>query len=99
LSDGEFWKGRDQKYYDSRVSGISKRPLRPGEYGSLSAQQPERRSPEFRAFWEIYDRTGNTPMPGVEFRGRSHETERYIIASPLTAKGTEASPRLAKSRR
>jgi 5-methyltetrahydropteroyltriglutamate--homocysteine methyltransferase len=90
MSDGEFWKGRDQKYYDSRVAGITKRPLKPGEYGSLSAQQPERRSPEFRAFWEIYDRTGNTPMPGIEFHGRSHEIERYIIATSLTAMRPDA---------
>jgi 5-methyltetrahydropteroyltriglutamate--homocysteine methyltransferase len=84
LSDGEFWKARDQKYYDSRASGIVTRPLKPGEYGSLSAAQSERRSPEFRRFWEIYDRVGNTPTPGEEFRGRSLETERPVIAAPLT---------------
>ena len=33
LSDGEFWKARDQQYYDSRASGIETRRLRPGEPG------------------------------------------------------------------
>jgi len=90
MSDGEFWKANDQRHYDSRAEGITRRPLRPGERGSLSAQQSERRSPEFKTFWEIYDRTGNTPMPGGEFRGRSLETERYVISTPLAPKPPDA---------
>ena len=33
MSDGEFWKVRDQRWYDDRVSGILVRPLKPGEAG------------------------------------------------------------------
>jgi len=89
-TDGEFWKVHDQMYYDSRASGITAVPLKPGEPGSLSAAQSERRSPEFKRFWEIYDRTGNTPTPGVEFRGRSLETQKFVITSPLTPKPPDA---------
>ena len=31
-SDGEFWKARDQKYYDSRTTGVEMKPV--------SADQP-----------------------------------------------------------
>jgi 5-methyltetrahydropteroyltriglutamate--homocysteine methyltransferase len=76
LSDGEFWKGRDQRYYDSRVTGIGQRPLQPGEPPSLTHQLSERTSPEFRDFFEIYDRVGNTPRPGVV---NPPATQRYAI--------------------
>src|ERR1051326_1848051 len=64
-SDGEFWKVRDQHWYDDRCSGVLVRPLEPGEAGfnHLSARR-EGRMPEFRAFYEVYDQLGNTPMPG-----------------------------------
>jgi 5-methyltetrahydropteroyltriglutamate--homocysteine methyltransferase len=90
MSDGEFWKAHDRQYYESRAAGVTRRPLKPGERGSLSAQQSERRSPEFKQFWEIYDLTGNTPLPGAEFRGRSLERERYVISSQLSPKPPDA---------
>jgi 5-methyltetrahydropteroyltriglutamate--homocysteine methyltransferase len=79
LSDGEFWKVRDQPYYDSRASGIETRPARPGEATSVLVVQRERRDPAFKAFWEIHDRVGNTPMPGVEVRGPGLQTQRSAI--------------------
>jgi 5-methyltetrahydropteroyltriglutamate--homocysteine methyltransferase len=65
LSDGEFWKVRDQRWYDDRCSGVLVRPLKPGEasFNNLSSRQ-EGRMPEFRAFYAVYDQLGNTPMPG-----------------------------------
>ena len=65
ICDGEFWKGRDQQYFDSRVTGISSRPLNPNELPSMMMALRERTSPEFSAFYEVYDRVGNTPRPGV----------------------------------
>src|ERR1700693_2125171 len=47
MSDGEFWKARDQKYFDSRATGIETRPAKPGEPTSHPALQRERRMPEF----------------------------------------------------
>ncbi|HZQ39016.1 MAG TPA: hypothetical protein VFD32_24030, partial [Dehalococcoidia bacterium] len=84
MSDGEFWKVRDQRYYDSRASGIETRPARPGEPSSVHIFQRERHTPEFREFWEIYDRVGNTPMPGAEVRGLGLQTQRTSITGPLT---------------
>ena len=84
LSDGEFWKVRDQKYYGSRASGIETRPVKQGEPATILLGQRERRSPEFRAFWQIYDRVGNTPLPGVEIRGLGLQTQRSVISGPLT---------------
>ena len=66
MSDGEFWKARDQLYYGSRASGIEARPLAPGEWPSTLGTQRERTGGEFREFYAAYDRLGNTPRPGVE---------------------------------
>jgi 5-methyltetrahydropteroyltriglutamate--homocysteine methyltransferase len=80
LSDGEFWKGRDQQFYDSRVTGIKRLPLKPGESPSLTHDLRERTSPEFKEFYEIYDRVGNTPRPGVI---NPPATQRYAIVGPV----------------
>jgi len=65
LSDGEFWKVRDQRWYDDRCTGVLVRPLKPGEvsFSQVSARR-EGRMPEFKAFYEIYEQIGNLPMPG-----------------------------------
>ena len=34
LSDGEFWKVRDQRWYDDRCSGVTVRPLNPAKRAS-----------------------------------------------------------------
>jgi 5-methyltetrahydropteroyltriglutamate--homocysteine methyltransferase len=91
LSDGEFWKARDQQYFDTRASGIETRPVQPGEAPSVPAMQRERTMPEFRSFWEIYEYVGNTPMPGVpDVRGFGRQQERSAITSELKAKPPEA---------
>jgi len=72
MSDGEFWKARDQKYYGSRATGIESKPLKPGEWPSTLGTQRERTGPEFRQFYEAYDRLGNTPRPGL------HAVQREI---------------------
>jgi 5-methyltetrahydropteroyltriglutamate--homocysteine methyltransferase len=87
MSDGEFWKGRDQRYYDSRVTGIKQRELKPGEPPSLTHQLSERTSPEFRDFFEIYDRVGNTPRVGVV---NPPATTRYAIMEPVKPVDTGA---------
>jgi 5-methyltetrahydropteroyltriglutamate--homocysteine methyltransferase len=65
MSDGEFWKARDQLYYGSRATGIEPRDLKPGEWPSTLGTQRERLGDEFRQFYAAYDRLGNTPYPGV----------------------------------
>jgi 5-methyltetrahydropteroyltriglutamate--homocysteine methyltransferase len=89
LSDGEFWKVRDQHWYDDRCSGVLVRPLKPGEAGfnQLSARR-EGRMPEFKAFYEIYDQIGNTPMPG----GRANPLSdmREVITGPIQVTSGDA---------
>src|SRR5438874_13306217 len=82
LSDGEFWKARDQKYYDSRVTGIKARPLQPGEVSGMTGLLRERVMPEFQSFYSVYDRVGNTPMPGVI---NPAADQRYVIAGDVKA--------------
>src|SRR5262245_2943424 len=86
-SDGEFWKARDQIYYDSRTTGIAMQPVTADKPAWLLAHQPERRMPEFREFYEIYDAVGNTPMPGVTIQP---ETHRGVITGPLAYRGPGA---------
>ena len=82
MSDGEFWKGRDQRFFDSRVSGITQIPLKEGELATLTMHLRERHSPEFKAFFEVYDRVGNTPRPGVV---NPPATNRWAIVDKVTA--------------
>ena len=89
LSDGEFWKVRDQQWYDDRASGVLVRPLKPGEAGfnQLSARR-EGRMPEFKAFYVIYDQIGNTPMPGER---PTRLTDMYqVITGPIQVTSGEA---------
>jgi 5-methyltetrahydropteroyltriglutamate--homocysteine methyltransferase len=79
-SDGEFWKVRDQRYYDSRTTGVEMKPVTADKSAWLLAHQRERRMPEFREFYEIYDAVGNTPMPGVTLPPVTH---RAVISGPL----------------
>ncbi len=71
MCDGEFWKGRDQQYFDSRVTGITSRPLNPEEPPSMMMMLRERTSPEFSAFYEIYNRLGNSPLPALQTHRRA----------------------------
>src|ERR1700730_8232763 len=80
MSDGEFWKVRDQKYYDDRVSGVTVRPLKPGEPAQIMFTQIENRMPECKAFWENYYFVGNTPVPGVL---SPQPTTRDVISGPI----------------
>jgi 5-methyltetrahydropteroyltriglutamate--homocysteine methyltransferase len=85
MSDGEFWKARDQKFYDSRVTGITTRPLKEGETPTLTMDLRERTSDEFKAFYEQFDRVGNAPRVGVV---NPPATRKYIINGDV--KGTNS---------
>jgi 5-methyltetrahydropteroyltriglutamate--homocysteine methyltransferase len=86
-SDGEFWKARDEHYYNSRVTGVAMQPLQPGEGPSILVHQQERHMPEFREFYEIYDQLGNIPRPGVV---NPQSTYKAVITGPMTYKGQDA---------
>ena len=82
MSDGEFWKGRDQRFYDSRVTGIKELPLKDGDAPSLTWLLRERHSPEFQEFFYIYDRVGNSPRPG---QSNPPATTRWAIVDEVKA--------------
>jgi 5-methyltetrahydropteroyltriglutamate--homocysteine methyltransferase len=93
MSDGEFWKARDQKYYASRATGIEAKPLKAGEWPSTLGTQRERTGPQFRDFYSAFDALGNTPRPGSlspptysalpSFRGSV--TEKSVMIGPVKA--------------
>ena len=80
MSDGEFWKARDGKYYSARVTGIEAVPLKPGEPVSTVITQRERSMPEFAEVWSLWDQVGNAPRPGVV---NPRPTERYVMMGPV----------------
>src|SRR4029453_5970769 len=86
-SDGEFWKGRDQMYYDSRATGVAMKPVTADQPAWLLAHQLERQMPEFREFYAIYDAVGNTLMPGVTLQPATH---RAVVTGPLEYRGQGA---------
>jgi hypothetical protein len=93
MSDGEFWKARDQIYYGSRATGIEATPLSPGEWPSILGVARERTGSQFRDFYSAFDSLGNTPRPGSlspptysalpSFRGSV--TEKSVITGPVKA--------------
>jgi 5-methyltetrahydropteroyltriglutamate--homocysteine methyltransferase len=83
MSDGEFWKARDNIYYSSRATGIETRPVKGDEWPSTLGTQRERIGPDFRDFYSAYDRLGNTPRPGVTV---PPFTEKYVISGEVKAK-------------
>ncbi|MDE2900547.1 MAG: hypothetical protein OXN15_05920, partial [Chloroflexota bacterium] len=89
-SDGEFWKGRDQAYFDARASGITSRPAEPEEPITMLNTMAERHNGDFNDFYAIYDRLGNTPVPGTD---NPRATSRWVINGPVEPKGREQSNR------
>ena len=50
VGDGEFWKARDFIYYSRHLTGLERRPLKPGETGSTRTNTRER--DEFAQFYK-----------------------------------------------
>jgi hypothetical protein len=86
-SDGEFWKARDEHYYNSRITGVDMQPLQADEWPSILGHQQERHMPEFREFYTIYDQLGNIPRPGVV---NPRPTHKAVITGPMQYKGQDA---------
>ena len=86
ICDGEFWKARDQQYFDDRVTGITSRPLKPNELPSMMMALRERTTAEFSDFYEIYNQLGNTPRPGVI---NSPASRKWVIVDDVKGVGTQ----------
>src|SRR5262245_53113787 len=87
IGDGEFWKARSIAYYGRHLTGLTTRPLRPGETGSTRSFTRER--DEFVQFYKDLDATGTIfHVPGE--KPMPPERERMIANGPVKSKGTAA---------
>jgi 5-methyltetrahydropteroyltriglutamate--homocysteine methyltransferase len=87
VGDGEFWNGRTVPHYGAQLSGVTLRPLKPGEVGSWREDTRER-----QAFPDLYvtmDRLGTLfcvpgekPLPPIR--------QKMEVTAPIVAKGMEA---------
>src|SRR5271170_1482774 len=67
VGDGEFWNGRSFQYYAQQFSGITMRPLRPGERGS--GRESTRERDTFPKLYADMDRVGTAfCVPGEQPR-------------------------------
>jgi 5-methyltetrahydropteroyltriglutamate--homocysteine methyltransferase len=90
IGDGEFWSGLGFSYYSQHMSGLSVRPIRPGEVGSTRESTRERDA--FRGFYADMDRVGTLfcipgekPVPPL--------TQRMVASGPIKSKGIDATKR------
>ncbi len=87
VGDGEFWKARDFIYYSRHLTGLERRPLRPGETGSTRTNTRER--DEFAEFYKASDKAGTIfYVPGE--RPTPPERECTVAKGPIKSKGTAA---------
>jgi 5-methyltetrahydropteroyltriglutamate--homocysteine methyltransferase len=87
VGDGEFWKARDFIYYSRHLTGLERRPLKPGETGSTRTNTRER--DEFAQFYQDSDKAGTIfYVPGE--RPTPPERECTVARGPIKSKGTAA---------
>ncbi len=87
IGDGEFWKSRSFSYYSRHLTGLTTRPLKPGEPFSTRVFTRER--DEFAGFYKDLDATGTIfHVPGEKPMPR--DTVRMVANGPVKSKGTDA---------
>ena len=90
FGDGEYWSALDIKWFDQQMSGLSTRPLKTGEVGSMRESTRER--DVFRTLYADMDRVGTIAcIPGE--RPRPSARERIIVSGPIKTRGTAATQR------
>jgi 5-methyltetrahydropteroyltriglutamate--homocysteine methyltransferase len=90
IGDGEYWSALDLKWFDQLMSGLSTRPLKPGEVGTMRESTRER--DVFRSLYADMDRVGTIAcVPGE--RPRLPSRERVIVSGPIKTKGIAATQR------
>jgi methionine synthase II (cobalamin-independent) len=60
ISDGEYWSGLDVKWFDRQMAGLSTRPLKPGEVGTMRESTRER--DVFPTLYADMDRVGTIAL-------------------------------------
>ena len=90
VGDGEYWSALDIKWFDQQMTGLSTRPLKPGEVGSMRESTRER--DVFRTLYADMDRVGTIAcIPGE--RPRRPTRERVVVSEPVKTRGTAATER------
>jgi 5-methyltetrahydropteroyltriglutamate--homocysteine methyltransferase len=90
IGDGEYWSGLDVKWFDQQMTGLSTRPLNPGEVGTMRESTRER--DVFHTLYADMDRVGTIAcIPGE--RPRPPARERIIVSGPVKSKGTAVTKR------
>ncbi|MGH7088835.1 MAG: hypothetical protein ACREFQ_08030, partial [Stellaceae bacterium] len=85
VGDGEYWSGLGRRWYESLMSGLGSRPLRPGEVAAMRESTRER--DKFTRLYADMDRIGTIAcIPGE--RPIPRAAERVIVAGPLESTGT-----------
>jgi 5-methyltetrahydropteroyltriglutamate--homocysteine methyltransferase len=87
VGDGEFWNGRNFQYYGQQLSGITARPLRPGERGS--GRESTRERDTFPKLYADMDRVGTTfCVPGEE--PRVSPPTKMFVTGPIRGRASDA---------
>jgi 5-methyltetrahydropteroyltriglutamate--homocysteine methyltransferase len=90
IGDGEYWSGLGAKWYDQQMSGLSSRPLKPGEVAAMRESTRER--DVFRTLYADMDRVGTIAcIPGERPIPRAQE--RVIVSGPVKTKGIATTER------
>jgi 5-methyltetrahydropteroyltriglutamate--homocysteine methyltransferase len=87
VGDGEFWNRRSFIYYAEQFSGVTKRPLRPGERGS--GREDTRERDIFPKLYADMDRVGTMfCVPGEE--PRFSPPTKTVVTGPIKGRATDA---------
>lgn len=87
VGDGEFWNGRSFHYYAQQFGGITARPLRPGERGSMREDTRERAV--LAGLYADMDRAGTMfCVPGEE--PRFSPPTKMVVSGPVTGRASAA---------
>jgi 5-methyltetrahydropteroyltriglutamate--homocysteine methyltransferase len=90
IGDGEYWSAIGIKSFDQQMTGLTTRPLQPGEVAAMRESTRER--DVFRILYADMDRVGTIAcVPGE--RPIPRAAERVIVSSPVRSKGTAATER------
>jgi 5-methyltetrahydropteroyltriglutamate--homocysteine methyltransferase len=87
VGDGEFWNDRNFLYYARQFSGVTTRPLRPGERATGREQTRERDT--YPKLYADMDRVGTMfCVPGEQ--PRFFPSNKMVITGPVKGRATDA---------
>jgi 5-methyltetrahydropteroyltriglutamate--homocysteine methyltransferase len=88
VGDGEFWTGRNFRFYGQQLSGITSRELRPGE--RASGRESTRERGAFPKLYADMDRVGTVfCVPGEQPR-HFPATDKMVATGPIKGRATDA---------